>query len=35
MRVVWQEPYVDLGMLDSNSSLGDSWSLMEFSLFQG
>jgi hypothetical protein len=34
-QVVWQELYVELVMLDSNSSWGDSWSLMEFSLFQG
>jgi hypothetical protein len=34
-QVVWRELYVELGVLDSNLSLGDSWSLMEFSLFQG
>jgi hypothetical protein len=35
VKVVWRELYVELGVLDSNTSLGDSWSLMEFSLFQG
>jgi hypothetical protein len=30
MKVVWRKLYMDLGMLDSNLSLGDSWSLMEF-----
>jgi hypothetical protein len=34
MKVVWREFYVELGVLNSNSSLGDSWKFMEFSLFQ-
>jgi len=35
VKVVWHELYMDLGGLDSNSSMEDSWSLMEFPLFQG
>jgi hypothetical protein len=35
MKVVWRELYMELEGLDSNSSMEDNWSLMDFSLFQG
>jgi hypothetical protein len=35
MKVVWNELYVELEGLYSDSSMEDSWSLMDFSLFQG
>jgi hypothetical protein len=35
VKVVWRELYVELKGLDSDSSMEDSCSLMEFSLFQG
>jgi hypothetical protein len=35
VKEVWHELYVELEGLDSDSSMGDSWRLMEFSLFQG
>jgi hypothetical protein len=35
VKEVWSELYMKLEGLDSNSSMEDSWSLMELSLFQG
>jgi hypothetical protein len=35
VKVVWNELYVELEGLDFDSSMEDSWSLMEFSLFHG
>jgi hypothetical protein len=35
MKVVWNELYVELEGLDYDSSMEDSWRLMDFSLFQG
>jgi hypothetical protein len=35
MKAVWRELYMELEGLDYDSSIEDSWSLMDFSLFQG